>query len=335
VKSKESRLQKIVRDTIEIVKLEELMELLEKKEKPSSYWGIAPTGPPHIGYYRAIAKQRDFIDAGLKHIILIADIHAALDDQKAPWDEIELRSSIYEIALKKLGLNENVKYIRGSSFQKSEEYVSKLYKLLTFVTVKRATRAASEVCRMKNPKVSELVYPVMQNLDFLELDVDIAYGGIDQRHIYMMGREVLPKIGFQRPLISIFTPPGLSLKGKEKMSASKKEGRLEVYAPAEEIKNKISLAYCPPKTLEGNPVIELCKYFIFPRVSEFKIERSRKFGSDICFKEFSELEKTYLSGGIHPMDLKNAVIKYLIDILKPVREYFEKHSDMLKVFEKE
>ena len=79
------KLKLIKRDTEEIITDEELAELIEKKKRPISYCGIAPTGPPHIGYYRAIAKQIDLIKAGFKHKVLIADLHAYLDDRKAPW----------------------------------------------------------------------------------------------------------------------------------------------------------------------------------------------------------------------------------------------------------
>jgi tyrosyl-tRNA synthetase len=331
---KEERIRKIVKDTEEVVAQEELLNLFEEVGTPKSYWGIAPTGPPHIGYYRAIAKQRDFINAGLEHKILIADLHAYLDDRKAPLDEVESRGKIYEVSLRMLGLDKNVEYLYGSSFQKSEKYVEKLLEIMPLVTVKRATRAASTVCRMKNPKVSELVYPLMQNLDFWALDVDIAYGGIDQRHVYMMGREILQKMELKIPIL-IFTPLGLSLTGKEKMSASKKKGRLELYAPPDEVYKKIHSAYCPLKEIEANPVVDYAKYLIFPRIGEFVIEREEKHGGDISFTKYEDLERAYLRGEIHPLDFKKATATYLISIFEPIRKYFGRHEDMLAVFKEE
>jgi len=327
----EKRIHIVVRDTKEIIKLEELRNLLEDKKAPTSYWGIAPTGPPHIGYYRAIAKQIDLINAGFRHKILIADLHAYLDDRKSPLDEVEIRGKITEVCLRKLGLDKNVEYVYGHSFQRSEKYVSKLLEIMPLVTVKRAVRAVSKVCRMKEPKVSELVYPLMQILDCWALDVDVAYGGIDQRHIYMLGRETLPKVGLRKPIL-IFTPLGLSLTGKEKMSASKKEGRLELYATPTEIEEKIRSAYCPPNDIKENPVMEYAKYLIFPRVKKFIIQREEKYGGDISFSNYQDLERAYLAGDIHPMDLKAAVAMYLSQIFKPIRDYFEKNQDMLEVF---
>lgn len=327
----EKRAGIVLKDTREVVKVEELRSLLENEKAPKSYWGIAPTGPPHIGYYRTIAKQIDLVKAGFRHQILIANLHAYLDDRKALLNEVDIIGKITEICLRKLGLDKNVEYVYGRSFEISEKYVSKLLEIMPFVTVKRAIRAASEVCRMTDPKVSELVYPLMQILDCWALDVDVAYGGIDQRHIYMLGRELLPKLGLGKHIL-IFTPLGLSLTGKEKMSASKKRGRLELYAPPNEIKDKILSAYCPPNEIKENPIMEYVKYLIFPRVEKIVIQREEKYGGDLFFSKYVDLERAYQNGEIHPKDMKVAVVTYLSQILKPIRDYFEKNQDMLEVF---
>jgi tyrosyl-tRNA synthetase len=60
------------------------------------------------------------------------------------------------------------------------------------------------------------------------------------------------------------------------------------------------------------------------------IERPEKFGGNLEFNSFNELEKTFVKKALHPLDLKNAVTKELIEIFKPAREYFEKHLDKLK-----
>lgn len=331
ISSLEERTRIVTKDTEEIILAKELKHLLKNKTKPVSYWGIAPTGPPHIGYYRSIAKQMDLVKAGFHHRILIADLHSYLDDRKSRLDELRLRGKVTEICLRKIGLDKNVEYVYGNTFQESREYVSKLMEIMPLVTVTRAVRAASEVCRMTDPKVSELVYPLMQILDCWALDVDVAYGGIDQRHIYILGREILPKVGLNKPIL-IFTPLGLSLAGKEKMSASKKKGRLELYANPEEIRQKIQSAYCPPAQIQDNPMIEYVKYIIFPKVEKVVIPRREKHGGDAIFKEWQTLQKAYLAGEIHPQDLKAAVSTYLIQILKPIRDYFYKNKDMLEAF---
>jgi len=323
------KLELIKKDTEEIVTNGELRELLEKKKRPVSYCGIAPTGPPHIGYYRAIAKQIDLIEAGFRHKLLIADLHAYLDDRKAPWDELDVRTKIYEKCLKLFGLN-GAEFVKGSDFQANKKYFLDVLKMSGIDTTSRAERAAREVCRMKNPTVSELIYPIMQSLDCVGLDVDLTCGGIDQRHVYMLSREYLPKLGYKKP-VCIFTPLGIRLSGSGKMSASEKGTRLELFASEEKIKKEIEGAFCPPE-IRGNPVLEYMKFIVFRRKNKIRIERPKKFGGDIEIKSYEELEKLYQNGKLHPLDLKKSAGKEIAEILKPIRKYFERHGDMLKVF---
>ncbi|MCD6368152.1 MAG: tyrosine--tRNA ligase [Candidatus Aenigmarchaeota archaeon] len=328
----EEKLKLIKRDTEEIVTEEELKNLLEKKKHPISYWGVAPTGPPHIGYYRSVAKQIDLINAGFRHKVLIADLHAYLDDRKAPWEELEIRTKIYEKCLDLFGLK-GVEFVRGSDFETNEKYFLDVLRMSGLLTTTRAERAAREVCRMNVPKVSELIYPIMQSLDCVGLEVDVAYGGIDQRHVYMLSREYLPKLGYDKP-ISIFTPLGISLSGQGKMSASEKKSRLELYASEDKIRESIKNAFCPAKVVDGNPVLEYIKFIVFQRKGSMKIIRPEKFGGDTIYKSYEELEKDFVSGEIHPLDLKNSLSEELIEILRPIRKFYESHLDMFKIFEK-
>jgi tyrosyl-tRNA synthetase len=76
------------------------------------------------------------------------------------------------------------------------------------------------------------------------------------------------------------------------------------------------------------------RYIIFPRYEKVTIQRSEKFGGDLEFTRIDEFEKLYTNSEIHPMDVKQAVSNYLIELLKPARIYFEKHSDILAAVEK-
>ena len=68
----------------------------------------------------------------------------------------------------------------------------------------------------------------------------------------------------------------------------------------------------------------ICKYIIFPELKKesFIIERSEKYGGNLEFKSFEELENKYLQG-LHPLDLKNSTINYINNILDPIRKYFD------------
>ncbi|RLI93443.1 MAG: tyrosine--tRNA ligase, partial [Candidatus Altiarchaeales archaeon] len=184
----------------------------------------------------------------------------------------------------------------------------------------RARRSMQEIARdIENAKVSQMIYPLMQIADIKALDVDIAHGGMEQRRIHMLSRELLPEIGYKKP-VCIHTPLLCSLQGpKTKMSSSKPETMIRVDEAPEEIKRRINNAYCPPE-IRGNPIIEICKYLIFPRCDKFEIRRPDRYGGDIEFHTYKELEDAYISNKLHPVDLKNAVSEKLIEMLEPIRE---------------
>ena len=85
------RFNLIKQNTVEILTDDELKKLLQSKKNPSAYWGIAPTGPVHMGYLATLGKIFDLNKAGVNTKIMIADIHAALDDLKTPWEDIQKR----------------------------------------------------------------------------------------------------------------------------------------------------------------------------------------------------------------------------------------------------
>ena len=321
------KLELIKRNTEEIVAEDELKELLNKKKSPVVYWGTAPTGKIHIGYYIPMMKIRAFLKAGFKVKILIADLHAYLDDQKTLWNQLDIRSEYYKLAVKamidSLGVNSSkVEFVKGSDFQLDNEYVLNVLRMCGDVSLNRAKRAAAEVVRFtEEPKVGSFIYPLMQIADIVALKADVAYSGIDQRKIYMLGRELLPKLGYNKPLC-VFTPmlPGLT---GEKMSSSEESSKIELLDKEEEVLRKVKNSYCVAGELNDNGVMMFLKYVIMPLKEDdkksFLIERDKKFGGNLIYKNYEDLEKDFLSKKLHPQDLKLALaneINLLLDIVR-------------------
>ena len=93
----EEKFELIKRNTEEIITEEELKELLKNKKTPAVYLGTAITGRPHIGYFVWVLKLADFLKAGFKVKLLLADLHGALD--QTPWDLLEKRYQYYNIII--------------------------------------------------------------------------------------------------------------------------------------------------------------------------------------------------------------------------------------------
>jgi len=322
----EKRFDLVKRNTQEIVTEEEMKKLLKEKKEPSMYLGTAITGAPHIGYFVWVLKMADFLKAGFKVKLLLADMHGALD--KTPWELLEKRYRYYEIIIplmfKSIGADiKKFEIVKGSSFELQKDYFLDVLKYSTFVSINDAKRAAAEVVKFgDNPKLSGLIYPIMQSLDEVYLDVDIQYGGLDQRKIFMFSRENLPKLG-HKPRVEVMTPmiPGLI---GEKMSASDPKSKIDLLDDPKTVEEKINGAFCPEGVAEGNGLLAFLKYVIMvlkkDKKEKFVVERPAKFGGKLEFSDYENIEKVFVKKELHPLDLKKAVAKEINLLLEPMRK---------------
>lgn len=157
----------IRRNLQEVIGEERLQELLKERDL-KVYWGTATTGKPHIGYFVPMAKIADFLRAGCEVTILFADLHAFLDNMKAPWELLAHRTVYYEYIiksmLKSIGVPlEKLKFVRGTDYQLSREYTLDVYRLSSVVTERDAKKAGAEVVKqVESPLLSGLLYPGLQ-----------------------------------------------------------------------------------------------------------------------------------------------------------------------------
>lgn len=312
------RIELIKRNVQEIVTEDELNKLLNEKEEPTAYVGYEPSGKIHMGHVLTVNKLVDLQKAGFQITVLLADLHAHLN-QKGTLEEVRRTADYNKKCFIALGLDpEKTNFVYGTDFQLKHDYMLNVLQLSCATSLNRARRSMDEVGRkMEDPKVSQMVYPIMQAVDIAMLGVDVAVGGIDQRKIHMLAREGLPGLGFKAPLC-IHTPILLGLDGTK--MASSKENYISVDDTADDIKKKLKKAFCPAGTIEDNPVIDLFRYHIIPRYEEIVFERPEKYGGDLKCKSMEELEEVFMAGELHPMDLKAGATKYINQILDPVRE---------------
>lgn len=322
----EEKFNLIKRNTVEIITEPELKNLLKEKKKPSVYLGWSITGRPHIGYFVPVIKLADFLKAGFKVKLLLADLHGALDN--TPWDILDKRYKHYAktipLMFKAIGADiKNFEIIKGSDFQLTQDYFFDVLKTSTFTSINDCRRAASEVVKFgDNPKLAGLIYPIMQMLDEEYLKVDIQYGGLDQRKILMFARENHPKIGY-KPRIEVMTPLIPGLIGK-KMSASDPRSKIDLLDDQKTVQDKIKSAYCKEGVVEDNGVLAFIKHVIMvlkqDQGKEFIVERPEKWGGDLTYKDYQQLEKDFKNKKLHPLDLKMALAKEINQLLQPFRD---------------
>ncbi|GJE93562.1 tyrosyl-tRNA synthetase [Phanerochaete sordida] len=337
--------------------------ILDEGRTPKCYWGTAPTGRPHIGYFVPLTKIADFLRAGVEVTILLADVHAFLDNLKAPLELVAHRTKYYQFVLlavfKSLGIPTNkLKFVEGSSYQLTKEYNLDNYRLCAIVTEHDAKKAGAEVVKqVESPLLSGLLYPGLQALDEQYLDCDFQFGGVDQRKIFTFAELYLPRLGYKKRA-HLMNPmvPGL---GGGKMSSSDPNSKIDFLDPPEAIRKKIKGAFCEEGNVEENGVLSFVQAVLIP-ISELRLERARgdtgadseegqdaagdqtpftldgapegtvfsvgrkaEWGGNLHYASFAALRDDFAAKKLHPKDLKTAVADAIVRLLTPIREAFE------------
>ncbi|MGD2072702.1 MAG: tyrosine--tRNA ligase [Candidatus Thorarchaeota archaeon] len=321
----EKRLELIKRNTEEIVSEKELRDLLKKKKKPVVYLGTAITGRPHVAYFLPMLKLSDFLKAGFHVKLLLADLHGALDG--TPWEHLENRYNYYAkvipLMIQAIGANtKELEIVKGSEFQLKPEYSYDVLVMSSHTTIHDAKKAASEVVKFgKNPKLAGTIYPIMQALDEQYLKADVQYGGTDQRKIMMFARDYLPKIGYN-PRIEVMTPIIPGLIGK-KMSASEEKSKIDLLDDEKTVKNKIRNAEMSAGSPD-NGVMQFLKYVIMTikqdKKHKFIIKREKKYGGNLSYDNYEDVERDFVKKKLHPLDIKNSVAEVISDLLKTIQK---------------
>jgi len=331
------KLETLTKNVVELITEDELKEVL-KKNKPKGYIGFEPSGTVHLGWTICTSKIKDFLECGFEFYVLLADWHAYINDKlDGDIEKIKLCGKYMEDCFAAMGVDtKKIKFVYASDYVSDPKYWETVLRVSKANSVKRAKRAMDIMGRSEDEAekdLSKLFYPAMQVSDIFYLDLDVAYGGMDQRHAHMLARDTAKKLNRKSP-VALHTPllTGLQAGGRMdptevKMSKSVPDSMISIHDAVDEVNRKVKKAYCPEGVVEGNPILEMCKFVIFPELKgSFKIERPEKFGGNLEFESYEELEAAFVKD-LHPLDLKNATAVYINQILEPVQRYFEKHSE--------
>ncbi|MES1904571.1 MAG: hypothetical protein MHPSP_000607 [Paramarteilia canceri] len=309
---------------------ERVQKMFENKPNPTIYWGTATTGEPHIGYLVPLAKISDFLKAGCKVKILLADLHAYLDNLKSPWEVVG-------------------------------EFTLDMYKLATETTIRNASKAGDAVVKqVSSPLLSSTLYPILQCLDEKYLQVDAQFGGVDQRKIFTLAEtkhkksfkhsqpqkfvnyivfidivnkvkckpiessyslmllfelHIAGKIGHPK-CVHLMNPmiPGLK---NSKMSSSDSDSKINLLENIDSISKKINMAFLDLEDCENSGIMLFIKHAIYPLAENhcFLIEREEKHGGNLAFNSYQDLIECCKNGSVHPQDIKNSLTKVIKSIL--------------------
>jgi len=344
--------------TEEIVTEEELIELFKTNSNPKHYIGFEISGFLHLGSLISTGfKINDFLKAGVKCTVFLADWHTLINDKLGgDWDTISKVSKYYSDAFKLVCPGAEI--VLGSDlYDSKKEYWKELIQFAKHMTIARTMRTLTIMGRSEQEEkidLAKLLYPPMQAVDIHSLDVDIMHAGMDQRKIHMLVKEIFPKMKWKVPVaIHHRLLPGLSepsivaksisdgikdvvkksgLVGK--MSKSDPKSGVLIHDSDDEIQFKIKKAWCEEGNTENNPLLEISKHVIFHEFNEMKVERAEKFGGNIEYSEYSQLESDFGAKKLHPTDLKQTVTNYLIKIIGPIRDKLELKEELIEAIKK-
>ncbi|KAL9578828.1 MAG: hypothetical protein Q9212_005469 [Teloschistes hypoglaucus] len=320
--------------------------VLKQQRSLKIYWGTATTGKPHCGYFVPMVKIAHFLRAGCTVKILLADIHGFLDNLKAPIELVKFRAEYYQFIITSVLRSLNVPVDRlqivfGSSYQLSAEYTMDLYRLSSVVTEHDSKKAGAEVVKqVANPTLSGLIYPLMQTLDEQYLDVDAQFGGVDQRKIFTLAAESLPKINYkERAHLMNSMVPGLS---GGKMSASDPDSKIDLLDPPDVVERKLKKAHCAPKEIDGNGLVSFVEYVLLPvnglktgGKGTFVVEKRKpEDGEPLVYDDIAVLKADYEADRLTPQMLKSGVTKALVDLLRPIQDEYTNSSSWQEVTNK-
>jgi tyrosyl-tRNA synthetase len=339
----ERRVDLVVRHTVEVLTPEEVRSLLERTERPRAYIGFEPSGALTVAHLITARKIIDLAEAGLDVTVFLADWHAWIND-KLGGDLERIRASgrYMQAAFTALGADPHrVRYRWASELTGSPDYWARVVRVARSTSLARTRRAMSIMGRSEEEAsldTAKLFYPSMQAADIFELPVDLAYGGMDQRRAHVLAREIAHQYHWPVP-VAIHTPLLSSLKGggrmdpteggvERKMSKSDPTSGIPIPAPRTTIVERVSSAFCPAKEVDGNPIVEVVRYILFPWEGRLDVDRPAKFGGPLAFDTLDAFLADWTAGSLHPQDLKIAVVEALDRRMEPARQYFAAHPEV-------
>jgi len=351
--------------TEEIVTKEELIELLKTNSQPKHYIGLEISGFLHLGSLLTTGyKINDFIKAGVDCTVFLADWHTIINEKLGGNEEnISKVSEYYKEAFETVCPGVHVKM--GSELyaeEQSKGYWRDLIRFTKHMSLARTMRTLTIMGRSEKEEkidLAKLLYPPMQALDIHYLDVDIAHAGMDQRKIHMLVRDNFPKMGWKVPVaIHHKLLPGLTKPGEQeadylttadsrkittedgrkiilnKMSKTNPNSTIFIHDSPDEIRTKIKKAWCEEGNIENNPLLEISKQILFHDYDEVRVERPEKFGGNVSFSKYEELELAFAKKELHPTDLKQTVAELLVPIVSTLAGKFSLEHDLADIIKK-
>jgi tyrosyl-tRNA synthetase len=312
-----------------------------------AYIGLEPSGKAHLGYVILAETIRNMLAEGVNVLVLLADWHAWVNDKfGSDMEKIgiagEYLTEVFRALLDSPQEGDGagqLRFISAGEVMDSGAYWERVLRCAKGMSLARARRTFSIMGRDEDSSDDDLAaffYPPMQAADIFELDVDIAFGGMDQRKAHMYMREVADRNGWTKATC-IHTPMLSGLKGKgagrmdsfdHKMSKSDPNNAILLHDTPKSIEKKLRKAFLEVGN-DDSAVFEIARFVVLPGAGELRVEPKPEFGEPSIWSDIDAFVAAVGDGSIHPFDAKMAVARGLAEVLAPVASHFEANSALL------
>jgi len=220
----------LTRGVEEIIDRKHLEKRLKSGEKLRVKFGIDPTSIDlHLGHSIPLRKLKQFQKLGHQIIFLIGDFTAMIGDPSArvtarkPLAKNEIKRNMADyvkqaakiLDMKKAELRYNSEWYN----KKGADFLMNLSSRFTFARLIERKEFKKRIAKDIDITMLELLYPLLQGYDSVELRADLEIGGTDQKFNLLIGRKVQKK--YNQPQQDIMTLPLLiGTDGTAKMSKS-------------------------------------------------------------------------------------------------------------------
>lgn len=315
----ENKLELIKRKAVQIFSEEDLDKKINSGRRLTIKLGADPSRPDlHIGHSVVLRVLKQFQDMGHEVVFVVGDFTGMIGDPSGKsktrpaltFEETRKSAETYLEQATKI-LDKNKTKIVFNSDWLSKMNFEDVIKLASKYTVARIMERDDFKNRFENKmplSMHELLYPLMQGYDSVELKADIEIGGTDQTFNLLVGRELQRDYGQESQVVMTF-PLLVGLDGKEKMSKSLdnyiglSDAPFEKFKKSMKIPDNVLRQYFELVTdLPIESINRIMEGNIRTAHMEFARELLRMYDKDSSFEEIRARYEEIAKGKI-PMDI--------------------------------
>ena len=213
-----------------VISEEDLLAKLKEGRPLRVKLGVDPTAPDiHLGHTVAMEKLRQFQELGHTALLLIGDFTAMIGDPTGrsatrpplTHEEVKANAATYTAQAFKILDRAKTEIVWNGDWFKKMDF-SEVVRLCSRVTLQQMLQREDFRARVDagtEVRLHEILYPIMQGWDSVEIRADVELGGTDQLFNILVGRDLQKAAG--QPQQVVMTMPLLEgTDGTRKMSKS-------------------------------------------------------------------------------------------------------------------